>query len=214
MAGPTAAGALIAATRSATSVYVATFLLIAVAAIAILLFGAEHGAVRPPPLAARALAGLDHVWRTKTILGAITLDLFAVLLGGAAHCCRCSPRTCCTSGRRARLADRRARDRRADHGRRAGLDAPFRRSGLVFVWSVAGFGPAMVVFGLSTWLSLSLAALVVAGALDNVSVVIRGTSSARDADDARTGVGGQCVFISSSNELGAFESGLLAALDR
>ena len=84
----------------------------------------------------------------------------------------------------------------------------------MFVWSVAGFGLAIIVFGLSTWLWLSLAALVVAGALDNVSVVIRGTVvQLHTPDELRGRVSAvNRVFISSSNELGAFESGLVAAL--
>jgi MFS family permease len=90
---------------------------------------------------------------------------------------------------------------------------PFRHAGLAFVWSVAGFGAAIVVFGLSPWFGLSLAALVVAGALDNVSVVIRATVVQLHTPDALRGRVSAVnrVFISSSNELGAFESGLLAA---
>jgi hypothetical protein len=83
----------------------------------------------------------------------------------------------------------------------------------VFVWAVAGYGLAMIVFGLSTWFWLSLAALVAAGALDNLSVVIRATVVQLYTPDALRGRVSAVnrVFISSSNELGAFESGVLAA---
>ena len=98
-----------------------------------------------------------------------------------------------------------------------GARASCRRTasaGRAFVWSVAGFGLAIIVFGLSTWFWLSLAALLVAGALDNVSVVIRGTVvQLHTPDELRGRVSAvNRVFISSSNELGAFESGLVAAL--
>jgi hypothetical protein len=78
---------------------------------------------------------------------------------------------------------------------------------------VAGFGAAIIVFGLSPWFGLSLAALLASGALDSVSVVIRATVAQRFTPDALRGRVSAVnrVFISSSNELGAFESGLLAA---
>ena len=216
IAGPTAAGALIAATGSATSVYVANLVLIAVAAIAILLVRRRNIEPSGRPRSPRELlAGLEHVWRTKTILGVITLDLFAVLFGGAVALLPVFAKDILHVGPAAlgwltaapaigALAMAVAQ----------GLMPPFRRSGLVFVWSVAGFGLAIVVFGLSTWFWLSLAALVVAGALDNVSVVIRQTVvQLQTPDELRGRVSAvNRVFISSSNELGAFESGLLAAL--
>jgi MFS family permease len=91
---------------------------------------------------------------------------------------------------------------------------PLRRPGRAFVWSVAGYGAAIVVFGLSPWFWLSLAALLASGALDNVSVVIRATVVQLHTPDGLRGRVSAVnrVFISSSNELGAFESGLLAAL--
>ena len=95
-----------------------------------------------------------------------------------------------------------------------GLRRPFRRAGMTFVWSVAGFGIATIIFGLSTWFWLSLLALIAAGAFDNVSVVIRATIvQLYTPDELRGRVSAvNRVFISSSNELGAFESGVLAAL--
>ena len=216
IAAPVAAGALIAATGAAAVVYAVDLVLIAVAATAALLIRRRAIERSDRPRSPRALlAGLEHVWRTKTILGVITLDLFAVLFGGAVALLPIFAKDILHAGPTGlgwltaapaigALAMAVAQ----------GLLPPFRRAGLVFVWAVAGFGLAIIVFGLSTSLWLSLAALVVAGACDNVSVVIRGTIvQLHTPDDLRGRVSAvNRVFISSSNELGAFESGLVAAL--
>jgi MFS family permease len=91
---------------------------------------------------------------------------------------------------------------------------PFRRAGRTLLLAVAGFGVATIIFGLSRnfWLSVGLLALL--GALDNISVVIRSTLMLTRTPDAMRGrtsaVTG--LFISASNELGGFESGLTAEL--
>lgn len=89
---------------------------------------------------------------------------------------------------------------------------PFERAGPALLWSVAGFGVCTIVFGLSPNLWLSLAMLALLGALDNISVVIRHVLvSARTPDRLRGRVAAvNAVFIESSNELGGFESGLVA----
>jgi MFS family permease len=91
---------------------------------------------------------------------------------------------------------------------------PMARAGRALLWSVAGFGVCTVVFGVSRSFGLSLAALVVLGALDNVSVVVRHVLVAvRTPDRLRGRVSAvNSVFIESSNELGGFESGLVAKL--
>jgi MFS family permease len=90
---------------------------------------------------------------------------------------------------------------------------PLRRAGPTLLWAVAGFGAATVVFGLSTSPALSFAMLALAGALDNISVVVRGTLvQLLTPDEMRGRVSAvSLIFISSSNELGAFESGVTAA---
>jgi MFS family permease len=90
---------------------------------------------------------------------------------------------------------------------------PSTRAGARFLWAVAGFGVATVVFGLSTHFWLSLAALAAIGALDNISVVTRQTVVQSYTPDALRGrvSSVNSVFISTSNELGAFESGAVAA---
>ena len=91
---------------------------------------------------------------------------------------------------------------------------PFRRAGRALLLAVAGFGAVTIVFGLSRSFLLSLAMLFLAGAFDNISVVIRHTLVQVRTPDALRGrvsaVNG--VFIGSSNELGGFESGLVAQL--
>jgi len=215
VAGPAAAGTLIAATGTASSVYLAN-VGFAVLAAAIAL------AIRRRPIdhAARArslrdlLAGVEHVWRTKPILGVITLDLFAVLFGGATALFPIFAKDILHVGP-AGLGWLTAAPAVGALAMAVvqGSAPPLRRAGLVFVWAVAGYGLAMIAFGLSTWFWLSLAALVAAGALDNLSVVIRATVVQLYTPDALRGRVSAVnrVFISSSNELGAFESGVLAA---
>lgn len=215
VAGPAAAGTLIAATGTASSVYLAN-VGFAVLAAAIAL------AIRRRPIdhAARArslrdlLAGVEHVWRTKPILGVITLDLFAVLFGGATALFPIFAKDILHVGP-AGLGWLTAAPAVGALAMAVvqGAAPPLRRAGRVFVWAVAGYGLAMIVFGLSTWFWLSLAALVAAGALDNLSVVIRATVVQLYTPDALRGRVSAVnrVFISSSNELGAFESGVLAA---
>jgi hypothetical protein len=90
---------------------------------------------------------------------------------------------------------------------------PLRRPGQALLLAVAGFGAATIVFGISGDYFLSFAMLAVTGALDNVSVVVRGTlMQVLTPDEMRGRVAAvNVVFISSSNELGAFESGATAA---
>jgi hypothetical protein len=161
------------------------------------------------------LGGLVHVWRTKTILGVITLDLFAVLFGGVTALLPVFAKDVLHVGPAALgwLTAAPALGALA-MSIAQGARRPLHRPGVAFIWAVAGYGAAIIVFGASSWLWLSLAALLVAGALDNISVVIRATVvQLYTPDELRGRVSAvNRVFISSSNELGAFESGLLAAL--
>ena len=86
---------------------------------------------------------------------------------------------------------------------------PLRRPGVALLWAVTGFGIAWIVFGLSESFALSLLMLGLAGALDNISVVVRGTLVQVLTPDAMRGrvSAVNAVFIGSSNELGAYESG-------
>ncbi len=160
------------------------------------------------------LAGLDFVWRTKTILATLTLDLFAVLLGGAMALMPVFAEEILHVGP-AGLGWLRAAPSFGAVAMALSLThlPPMRRAGVTLLWAVAGFGVATVVFGLSRNFWLSLAALAVTGALDNISVVVRHTLVQLLTPDPMRGrvAAVNNVFIGSSNELGALESGLTAA---
>ena len=91
---------------------------------------------------------------------------------------------------------------------------PMKNAGRTLLLAVTGFGLATIVFGLSTSFPLSVAMLALLGALDNISVVIRGTLLLTQTPDAMRGriSSVNSIFIGISNELGSFESGLAASL--
>ncbi len=214
--GPAVGGMLIAATGAATVPF-------AVAAIGQLIF---IGLLRtlplrmPPPAgdkrSARDLfAGFRFVRQNPLFLSAITLDLFGVLFGGAVALLPIFAKDILAVGP-AGLGWLRAAP---------GLGAltmalvttrlpPWRRPGRVLLMVVAGFGLAMIGFGLSRSFPLSLACLYMTGVFDNVSVVIRLTlEQIITPDHLRGRVSAiNYVFIGFSNEFGAFESGGTAAL--
>jgi MFS family permease len=161
------------------------------------------------------LAGMDFVRQEKTILAALTLDLVAVILGGAT----------------ALLPVYADEILHVDPVGLGWLNAgqfigalvmsialahrpPFQRAGRALLWSVAGYGLCTVAFGLSHLMWLSMAMLITLGALDTVSVVVRHVLvQTRTPDSLRGRVSAvNSLFIESSNELGKFESGAVAKL--
>jgi MFS family permease len=159
------------------------------------------------------LAGVRFVWRTQLLLAAITLDLFAVLLGGATTLLPIFAKDILDVGptglgwlRAAPAAGAFVMALLMAHR------PPLRRPGRTLLLAVAGFGAATIVFGLSRNFTLSFAMLLLTGAFDNISVVVRGTMMQMlTPDDMRGRVAAvNSVFISSSNELGGFESGMTA----
>jgi MFS family permease len=162
---------------------------------------------------AALIAGVRFVWQSKVLLSTITLDLFAVLLGGATALLPVYAEEILRVGP---LGFGWLRAAPAIGAVLMALTLahrpPMRRPGRALLLSVAGFGLATIVFGLSTSYPLSFGMLVLLGALDNVSVVIRGTLMQILTPDEMRGrvAAGNTVFISSSNELGAFESGEVA----
>ena len=160
------------------------------------------------------LAGLRFVWGTKVILATITLDLFAVLLGGAIALLPMFAEQILHVGP-VGLGWLRAAPSIGAVAMAMALThlPPMRRAGLAMLWAVAAFGVATIVFGLSKNYWLSLAALALTGAADNVSVVVRHTLVQLMTPDQMRGrvAAVNNIFIGSSNELGAFESGLTAA---
>lgn len=160
-------------------------------------------------------AGMKFVFSKKVILATITLDLFAVLLGGsvallpifADQILHCGPvglgwmRAAPAIGAFAMALI-------------VAYLPPMRQAGRALLWCVTGFGLATVVFGFSKALWLSLGMLFIAGALDSVSVIIRGSIVQLVTPDEMRGRVSAVnnIFIGTSNEFGALESGLTAAL--
>ena len=172
--------------------------------------------------AADGVAGLDEVMagvrlirRTNVLLGAISLDLFAVLLGGAVALLPIFAKDILEVGPTGLGLLRAAPAVGALIA--AALIARYpirRRAGPKLLFVVAGFGICMVAFGLSRQMWLSMLALALGAGLDMVSVVLRSTILPLvTPDELRGRVNAvEMVFISASNELGAFESGVAAAL--
>lgn len=159
------------------------------------------------------LAGIRFVYKTKLILATITLDLFAVLLGGCAYLLPVFAADILNVGPVGLGA--------LPSAEAVGAIAmafllthlpPMRRAGHTLLWSVAAFGLGTIVFGLSRWFALSLAMMFLLGAVDNISVVVRHTLVQMLTPDAMRGRVSAVnnIFIVSSNHLGGFESGLVA----
>ncbi len=213
--GPGIGGVTYAATGTAGPVYGIATGLYAAALLALAFVPSrprQHDA--PATDLSSLLAGLRYVWKERIILGAMSLDLFAVLLGGATALLPIFARDILHAGPQGLGLLRSA------PAIGAGVMALFiafrplqRRLGLTLFAGVAVFGLATIAFGLSTNLWLSVLALAVAGAADMLSVNIRHTLIQLATPDAMRGRVSAVafVFIGASNELGEFESGLAAA---
>jgi MFS family permease len=216
VAGPAIGGAIIAWTKSAAVIF--GFNTVAVLICFVLLSFIQYqqsGAPREPMTLARLLAGFHFVFENKIILGVITLDLFAVLLGGATALLPAFAKDILNAGPRGLGL------------LQAALPAgsllcalflahrpPLQKAGRALLWSVAGFGMATIVFGLSKSFWLSFAMLFLCGATDNISVVVRHTLVQLLTPDEKRGrvSAVNSLFIGTSNELGGFESGFVAHL--
>jgi MFS family permease len=212
--GPAVGGALIALTHHAAPVYAVN----AAASFLCFLLMAwvrhSHVIVLKERMTLRSLiVGFRFVFASRIILGTITLDLFAVLLGGASA-----------------LLPVYAKD--ILHAGPAGLGflqaalpsgsllcalilahrPPMQRAGRTLLWAVFVFGLATIAFGLSRWFWLSFAMMFLCGAVDNISVVVRHTLVQLLTPDQKRGrvSAVNSLFIGTSNELGGFESGTVA----
>ncbi len=216
MVGPALGGLLLGTQRNTAAALTVACVCRAVSVLAVL---AIRG--RPQQRQAEAvtwasmLAGLQFVLRTKTMLAAITLDLFAVLLGGAAYLMPIFANDILGVG---------------DWGVGVLLSCealgavcmtlliahlpPFRRAGKALVWSVSAFGAATIVFGFSRSFWLSAAMMFLIGAFDNISVIVRHTLVQMLTPDHMRGRVSAVhnVFIVASNDLGGLESGVTARL--
>ena len=161
------------------------------------------------------IAGFDFVWKNKIILATITLDLFAVLLGGATTLLPIFAKDILQVGPSG------LGWLRASSSIGAVIMAfalaylpPMRKAGKAMLWSVAIFGLVTIVFGLSKSFLLSFSMLFLAGAVDMISVVVRQTLvQVLTPDEMRGRVSAvNSIFITSSNEIGGFESGVTAAI--
>jgi MFS family permease len=212
--GPSFGGILYAAFRGPWAVYAAAMLTAVGALLSMFRIKTRPQARRREPMTAKTiLAGLHFIWREKLILGAISLDLFAVLLGGAVALLPVYAREILHTGPWGLGLLRTAPGVGAAVMAVALAHRPLRgRAGPTLLWSVAGFGICTIIFGVSTSLVFSLIALICLGAADMISVIIRATLvQLRTPDEMRGRVMAvDMVFIGTSNELGQFESGLTA----
>jgi MFS family permease len=228
--GPGIGGIVIAIERGATSAYFISSLLTGIYLWTLLEIrgggGSQATAAEPGASSLQAkprermtlesvAAGMRFVRETKVILAAITLDLFAVLLGGATALLPIFAKDILHVGPDGLGWLRAAPSVGALLVAVTIAHRPaMRRTGATLLFAVAGFGLATIVFGLSRSFWLSLSMLFLLGALDGISMIIRSTLvQVRTPDHMRGRVSAvNSVFIDMSNELGGFESGALAAL--
>ncbi len=215
--GPAAGGFLIGVFHGATWVF-ALYAVAALSYITLLLL------LRVPASTTRAVRGktvrsivegLRFLWQSRVLMAAITLDLFAVLLGGATTLLPIFAKDILHVGpfglgwlQAASSAGAVCMALVLAHRR------TFAHAGQTLLLAVAGFGGVTIIFGLSRSFALSLAMLFLLGSLDNISVIIRSTLVLVRTPDAMRGRVGavNSLFIGTSNQLGGFESGVAAHL--
>ncbi len=216
VAGPAAGGALIALTGHAAVVYAVNSAAAFVCLTLISFVRRHHAVALKEKMTLKSLiAGFRFVFANEIILGTITLDLFAVLLGGATA-----------------LLPVYAKDILNVGPSHLGLlqaalplgsllcalilahRPPMQKAGKTLLWAVAGFGLGTIAFGFSRSFWLSFLMLFLCGAMDNVSVVVRHTLVQLLTPDEKRGrvSAVNSLFIGTSNELGGFESGFVAHL--
>src|ERR1700722_3122269 len=212
--GPSLGGILYALFHGPSAVYACAMLTAVGALLSMFRIKTRPQARRREPTTLKTVfAGLHFIWRQKLILGAISLDLFAVLLGGAVALLPVYAREILHTGPWGLGLLRTAPGVGAAVMAVALAHRPLRgRSGPILLWSVAGFGICTIIFGFSKSLVVSLIALILLGATDMISVIIRATLvQLRTPDEMRGRVMAvDMVFIGASNEFGQFESGLTA----
>jgi MFS family permease len=212
--GPAMGGLLYAFFRGPSAVYAT-----AVAASVIAMLTTTRIQLQSPPRPRErfsvktVFAGFHYIWNHKLVLGSISLDLFAVLLGGAVALLPVYAKEILVTGPWGLGL------LRAAPGAGAAVMAVLiaykpirRRAGATMLWCVAGFGVFTMVFGFSRGIVLSMISLFFVGAADMVSVVVRGVLiQVETPDEMRGRVNAvDMIFIGASNELGEFESGLAA----
>lgn len=212
--GPAAGGFLLAAHPSLPYWYASAMLLLAVATLLAIRHRAPPAAAKEPPLKLMA-DGAKFVWRERFLLGCVSLDLFAVLLGGATAMLPAFAYDVLHVGSEGLGLLRAAPAAGAMVvAIWLGVRPITNNVGVKMLWAVAAFGLATTIFGLSTSFPLSLGMLALLGGADSVSVFIRNTLVQLNTPDEMRGrvssISG--LAISASNELGEMQSGLAAAL--
>jgi MFS family permease len=212
--GPALGGLIFVA--GADKVYATCAALFVAAGALVLRLRYDHVAPPHEPISIHTLlAGVRFIVQRKVVLGAMALDLFAVLLGGATALLPMFARDILQVGPQGLGLLRSAPAAGALVVSVVLSRWPLQRQvGRTLLIAVALFGACMVTFGLSTRFALSLAALAVSGGADMVSVVVRQTLVQMETPNAMRGRVGavNAVFIGASNQLGEFESGAMAAL--
>lgn len=214
VAGPAASGALIALTRDPVVVYILNAIAALVCLTMMTPIRSRHVSTQREKMTlSNLIVGFEFVFASRIILGTITLDLFAVLLGGATALLPVYAKDILHTG----------------PGGLGLLQAalpsgsllcalwlahrpPLQRAGRTLLWAVTIFGFGTIVFGLSKWFWLSFGMLFLCGFVDNVSVVVRHTLVQLLTPDEKRGrvSAVNSLFIGTSNELGGFESGFVA----
>jgi MFS family permease len=159
--------------------------------------------------------GIKFVYTNKSVLGALTLDMVAVLFGGAVALLPIFAQDILKVGPEGFGVLRAAPAVGALLTMFVSTHLPFyKNAGIKLLAAIFGFGVCIIVFGLSTWFWLSVFALFMSGVTDGISVVIRQTILQLKTPDSMRGrvAAVNSIFVGSSNELGAFESGLTAKL--
>jgi MFS family permease len=210
--GPMIGGAIYGITGSPAPVYAGSVICCLSALFFMTILRTEGRAKRPAPRG--VVEGLRYLWRNKIVLGAISLDMFAVLLGGAVALLPVFARDILHVGATGLGILRGAPGAGAVIMALVLAHRPLgRHAGAIMLSCVAGFGVFTIAFGLSQSVVLSVVALMLVGACDMVSVIVRHTLvQLATPDEMRGRVSAvNSVFIGASNEVGQFESGITAA---
>jgi MFS family permease len=212
--GPAMGGILYAFFRGPAAVYATALSAGTIAVLTTLRIKVQSPPrVREPFSLKTVFAGFRYIWDHKLVFGSISLDLFAVLLGGAVALLPVYAKEILVTGPWGLGLLRSAPGIGAAVMALLIAYKPIRRrAGATMLWCVAGFGVFTVVFGLSRNIVLSMISLFFVGAADMVSVVVRGVLiQIETPDEMRGRVNAvDMIFIGASNELGEFESGLAA----
>ena len=216
MTGPAIGGLVIGYFAGVTAVYAMVAVVVLVFVFLLARIDYKHEPLEKSPVNLQSLsAGLRFIWKTPDVFAVMVLDMLAVLLGGATALMPIYAKDILQVGPKGlgwllAMPSAGAFTMALIQAHRG----PLQRAGRTVLLAVAGFGAATIVFGMSETFWLSLAMLFLLGICDNVSVVVRSTLIQTSTPDEMRGrvsaVNG--LFIGTSNELGAFESGAVARL--